>query len=259
MNLFRFWDSELGTLAVIGAATVGLMYIGAPILGLSQTLKADPDDNSISLADLPDHARATLIGAAAPLAAVGFVAGSHSRVGMMQQTESHLSIWVHPEGIVAFCMVVRSTSGVATVTNTAVTLRTWFTDGTSIVTSNTKTASVFARDPKFDGVTWAGMDDLGRLVDFHRRRIANLKGTRQVRIYRPDQARELRQLEHDDSMRHQVIAGLWRLDSAARVYRKTIWGSFLMTWRLLPPLKQIRKKQAAARLNAALRSVGLQP
>lgn len=62
--------------------------------------------------------------------------------------------------------------------------------------------------------------------------------------------------------RQQVETGYFQLDEAAQVFRPTWRGAWIMTWRLLPPMSQVREwltRRRAAALLEELRLTGPDP
>ena len=62
----------------------------------------------------------------------------------------------------------------------------------------------------------------------------------------------------DAEHRAQTDAGYYRLDEAARRWRPTLRGAFVMTWRMLPPFKQIIRAGVRSRARRALRELAME-
>ena len=93
------------------------------------------------------------------------------------------------------------------------------------------------------------------LYELHRRRVERLRAQR-VLAFEPAiepgaSIKWLRDL-HDRTVQRQFAAGYYRHDEGAGVYRKTVKGTFLMTWKLLWPWKQIRLARHARKLRREL-------
>lgn len=62
----------------------------------------------------------------------------------------------------------------------------------------------------------------------------------------------------DAEHRTQAEAGYYRFDEAARRWRPTLRGAFVMTWRLLPPFKQIITAGVRRRARAVLNEIAME-
>src|SRR5881394_2428444 len=61
----------------------------------------------------------------------------------------------------------------------------------------------------------------------------------------------------DAEHRAQMEAGYYRFDERARRWRPTLRGAFVMTWRMLPPFKQIIKAGVRSRARRALGEIAM--
>jgi len=62
----------------------------------------------------------------------------------------------------------------------------------------------------------------------------------------------------DGEYRSQMEAGYYRFDEQARRWRPTLWGAFLMVWKMLPPFKQIAKARIRSRARRILREIAME-
>lgn len=105
-------------------------------------------------------------------------------------------------------------------------------DGVEYNTTNTRGVAQDAPDAKVTTVQAPGVDDLRRLRAIH---LALCKG------------RLLRELPGEDDLIGELngqlraklarreAAGILRREHGGAVYRPTMWGAYVLTWRLLPP------------------------
>ena len=134
-----------------------------------------------------------------------------------------------------------------------------FGDGTEVITSNSRAPRIFP--PIGEPVhtfTFPLVEYTGRLLTIHRAlsRRFDAGRTRVDPIGRDSiafQKRvEVRQLEK------QVEWGYYKLDEAEGVQRPTWKGALLMTWRMLPPWKQIRHARRLRQAERTLRELEME-
>lgn len=136
------------------------------------------------------------------------------------------------------------------------TFLTQFSDGTAIVTSNTSSAGVFPRDPKVSSVRCPGIRDFGLLYRFHRARVERARGGRAATLDHMKDARTRMENDWTQTFERLVGAGYYSIDQARELYVPTLKGAFLMTYRLLPPFKQIQKLRRDRLAERTLRELG---
>jgi hypothetical protein len=95
--------------------------------------------------------------------------------------------------------------------------------------------------------------------DVHRRRRARLRKVDNETMPLPGDDGWIDEMlkEHARTMDHMVAAGYYMLDDDAGVYRKTWKGAYLMTWKLLPPVKQVRQLMKRIRAGIEVRRLGV--
>jgi hypothetical protein len=136
---------------------------------------------------------------------------------------------------------------------TTIQVVTRFGEPRSVTTGNSRTPRVFGRVPTRVSVRLPGVEDVSRLLRVHRA-LAEREGGAAAAVL-PDvgdpaaflSAQQKREFEE------QVATGYYTHDEAEDVYRPTWKGACLMTWKLLPPWKQIaegRVRREAERLLA---------
>ncbi|MDR3620289.1 MAG: hypothetical protein P4L85_13140 [Paludisphaera borealis] len=117
-----------------------------------------------------------------------------------------------------------------------------FADGTEVVTSNRASARIYPpRKPPYHGRAFPQVREVDRLLVVHRARVENLAAGRiavdQVGV---DPDGYIRRVDFEVPSAHHVACGYSYVDEMAGVQRMTWKGAILSTWKLLPPIKQIR-------------------
>lgn len=235
----------------------GLLLIGGSIrqhrdhwLALEPTFEPfDPAG-----ADTPPPVARHFAAADAALGREGFVAGPTRRtVGSVPNATSYQRVYHHPETLdVARVGVtlVRTPRGERTGSVAAYT--TEFADGTEVVTGTRTTPRVYPQyPPPFHGLVFPEVVELGRLLDAHRAHVAGYE-TGRVRVdpLGDDPIATLRRKDHRRLVDHLVALGYAWNDEAAGRQRFTWKGATLITWRLIPPFRQVglaRERRAARR------------
>jgi hypothetical protein len=125
-----------------------------------------------------------------------------------------------------------------------------FTDGTEVLTSNSRTARVFPPlGPPVHVFTFPQVAEFGRLHAIHRALVDRFEGGRIRHDALGDDpaayhlSKEMRHLDH------RITTGYSYLDEERRILRLTWKGAVLVAWKLLWPIKQIGL--VARRLKAA--------
>jgi hypothetical protein len=248
-----FWGSLLVAFRV---------YLVLPIRSRNDTLAMRMERVPIDLAEIPPDLAPIFLGVARDLAACGFVAVGHfynHRPMARMSAQGWVSVWAGPDEMTTMQVIGAQVQvpGQPVRTDTTLVLRSNFPNRNDLTTSNSRTPGVFIRDPRVDAVAWPGMENFKLLWRLHQARLARFPGTDRP-LPPPASARQaeayLDQL-HAQVMGVQVHGGYFTEDAAAGVYRRTIKGSFLMTWRLLWPWKGIRQREHARRLAQVLAKV----
>lgn len=125
--------------------------------------------------------------------------------------------------------------------------RTELQDGREVVTANAPLPSVFSR-PK--GLHACGLPPGTDLLTLHRAHRAHVE--LKARGAAPIPGQSTGYVEHHErrGMEAQCELGVYR--RVGEEYRPTLRGAFLTTWRLLPPLKQLRAARNARVVRAIL-------
>jgi hypothetical protein len=139
----------------------------------------------------------------------------------------------------------------------AVVATTLFADGSRIVTANSSHVSGHPRNPSVDVINVPWIRNTRRLYAIHRARVAASSRASQPRVL-PDPGREAAFLEDQwrDEMQRLQRGGYYWLDDSPERYRMTLKGAYIMTWRLLPPFRQLRMALAQRKARRVLRALG---
>ncbi len=118
-----------------------------------------------------------------------------------------------------------------------------FADGTEVMTSNNPSSKVFpSRRPPFHGFTFPRVPEIDRLLALHRALVRRYEdGLIRVDPVGDDPHEYLRQRDHVLPLTRCVAHGYYYIDKLAGLYRPTWKGAILMSWKLTPPIKQVRQ------------------
>jgi len=137
-------------------------------------------------------------------------------------------------------------------------IRSEFSDGTKIATGASQSPGIFPADPRTDWQNFPWVKQPAAMCEAHRRRLSTSGRTRDARfILTPGNERAYYQMEWDRGNQWHVQCGYRYLDEAAGVYRFTVKGAMLGTWKLIRPIKRMRiwlRDRAARR---AWKSLGM--
>jgi hypothetical protein len=236
---------------LLGILVLGL-YVVTPLVIYAQQRAPAADDAIAPLggadnASLTEESRSYLDGAEAALQREGF--GPPARLVWRGTAKmvSYLSVLEHQDhSAVAVAMAVQVKASSRTVVRCVLNLRSDFPDGRTMFTSNTKTGSVFPKNPDHDALRFPRVTDPPALWRIHQRRVQKRGST-----VRPTVDGDLigyvkRELE--DGQQRWIAIGYYRRMPNGGL-RPTVRGALLMVWRLLPPWKQINDIRDGARLT----------
>lgn len=207
----------------------------------------------------PPEAAQHLVLAAQDLAACGFVAAAHFRIDLAAQgpnKESYLSLWRN-DAASTIARVIWARFAVAhvqyTLTSFALAFTTTLDDGRELITTNALTNSTYPPDPMVDVVRWRGMNHAPTLFKLHAARIERLRGG--VAVMMPDMSHgaieRLVRKDEEAFVKRAIEIGYLRRDASGAVLR-TLRGSYLMTWRILWPWKQLIARRQDRKLQRTL-------
>jgi len=144
------------------------------------------------------------------------------------------------EGQLAQVAFLRSNAPTATIRSAGVILETYYADGFILQSSTFAERRIFASRPNVTGISFNGfISQLAELYSMHRFLETQLgHGKTRPSGASADPAAFMVGVG-DIVMRRQVEAGIYRLDAATSLYRPTVRGAYLMTWKMLWPWKQL--------------------
>jgi hypothetical protein len=236
---------------------VGLLYVGAPALVYGTlALNARPTLEPRVIRTLPPAAAAYFAETAPGFAACGFRVAAHVHIAdMMRGQQSTVTLWLHDAaGQQATAVVMGNGKRYCE-------FMTKFSRGPAVLTNNSNDLGGFKRVRTKDTAAAPWLDDLADLYRLHLYREILFTPTDPTR-YLPAKGHELASfmdgLEFD--LERQVHAGYFRRGRTPNEYRPSLVGAFMMTWKELPPMKQIRRPRVHRRVRAqedAARTAGL--
>lgn len=215
--------------------------------------RVDPDAD-----DLPGAILAAFHEADAELDDAGFVpVAAYRTTNLMANSVAYVALYNHPRRpeVVKFIgTMVRSQVGTAVASQTV--LATEFTDGTEILTSDSRVPSVYPSvEPPTHGFVFPQVESLPRLVAIHRGLVRRFEtGRTRSDPIGADPLEYLHRTEQQMGERHLAWGYHRELDGGAT--RAPTWkGAVLMTWRMLPPWKQIRRWNRLRRAERIIREL----
>lgn len=249
---------------VLPAALVAYLFIAlygyAPFkVRRNQKKRLSVEFVPIALTNLPPNVLQAFEDATPVLDSCGFrILGTLSNHPGNGSQQAFVSIWTNQSTGDSAQIIGISTLSAATglKTVTLVTYRTEYSDGTSIVTTNSPSSSCFPADKRVNSIRCPGVWDVSLLYRFHRARVERHRAGRTATLERVKDPCVRMQLEHTETYERLVRAGYYSLDPTREYYVPTLKGAFLMTYRLLPPFKQIQRIRKDRRADRALRESG---
>lgn len=246
-------------LLLISALLLAL-YVYAPFkTKFGQVKRVQELYEPIEISQLPLEVSQAFLEAAPRLASMGFVSiGTVEHQVPNNNQRAFVSIWIKkPEMDCAQIIgVTIYNPQIGLKVETPVSFRTEFTDDTYMVTSTSKFRSVFPPDRLCSAVRCPGFSDFKLLYRLHRARVEQDRGSRTATLHRVQDPVSRLELEHTETYARLVNAGYYELDSEKQRYVPTLKGAFFMTYRLLPPFKQISHFLRWRATNRTLRQLG---
>lgn len=128
------------------------------------------------------------------------------------------------------------------------------------VTCSSSQASLLPPEPKTNVLMIDGVRDVGALLELHRRRLADAGVTEIGNRVLPAAGDEIGFLEQSDerSARWAEQIGYRYRDEAAGVWRYTLKGAYLCTWRMLEPVKSYRLRKRQRLAQAEWKRLGME-
>jgi hypothetical protein len=165
--------------------------------------------------------------------------------------------WNGATSEVAKILVVVATAGPVRTVTGLIAFSTEFADGTEVVTSNSPVISPFpSKRPPYHGFAFPDIRDARRLLEIHRALVRRFQAGR-IRIdpVSADPDEYYRSRDFRLPMARHVDLGYYYRDELAGVQRPTLKGAYLMSWRLLWPVKPIRAALRRSKAQRLLREL----
>jgi hypothetical protein len=237
----------------------GALYLVGPIVvWLTQRQAANPQLIAYGR-ELQDPNFSFLTNSAARLQAMGFeLVGYFGWMGQTTNVNAFLAYLIHRRnGDAAIAVMMATRAGVS---GQMMEFATRFVDQSSITTGNSKTPGVYVRPRNKPVYHFPWIADPVRLYQLHQQLILRDFLGMPKDIPQPGSEQERLVDGMRREMQDQVAPGILRLDSTANCYRPTLPGAFRMTWKLVFPVKHIRRivrYMKAKSLEKSLRENGI--
>ena len=242
------------------AVLFALFFVISPLatwlrLGEVQGVRFEPFDSSRHTA--PPEVAAFLRDNIAALASEQFeqVGDLVHRKATSIKLTTRVALLRHPHGAIATIAVVYTDQGSALpyVEFTAV-----LSGGRVFDVNNSASINIFAPRPGHDVYRFPGVRDPLRLYRVFQALLRRRFGSASlVERDLSDPARFLAEVS-DQEYAAQMAAGYYRFNDATRSYRPTLRGAFLMTWKMLPPFKQLAQAKIRDRARRMLRDLQIE-
>jgi hypothetical protein len=125
----------------------------------------------------------------------------------------------------------------------------------SIGTGNSRTAGFHPSDPLAHDLSAPQVTDPVVLWRLHCARVRRLSSSMRAAPKFIQPGHEIEHFEERETrgLKRCLDRGYYYLDDKTGLYRKTLKGAYLMTWKLLPPIKQVRRWVNERRASAEMR------
>lgn len=251
----------LGFFILIAAGVLVGVYLYFPLkirstLTEQSAITFDPIDPS----SIPDPAALCFANTATAFTSQNFqYLGTFVFTHAVNNQIHHAAIWADPQSTDIACVstITQPSPTAALRLIESVAFTTEFTDGYVVTTSNLAIPDVFPSNPRSSEIRCPGTRNFHRLREFHRARVIHSQRTERASLASSNAPAYLAANQRD-LFTWLISAGYYFLESD-NCCRMTRRGAYLMTYRLLPPLKQLRRFTAARRTNKALRILGFPP
>jgi hypothetical protein len=239
-------------LFVIAYIFVPIKFRRSQIKGLKQ------EYTPIEVPELPLEVSHAFQIATPILASLGFQAVGHValHVARMRQ-DAYLSFWINrATGDVARIIGIKTPALPVPKITQVVIFWAEFSDRTRIGVTNSSYPSSFPADPKTRAIRCPDIWDITLLYRLHQAQLRHYAPDRKPTVEGFTDIVEVLQREHTETYGRLIQLGYFFLDAAKEQYVPTWKGTFLMTYRFLPPFRQIRKFMHARQTNSALQTLG---
>lgn len=245
----------LTTLVILFVCNVVIPFALAPLLiFFVQRQTADPGFDRVGPDAFPPDMQGFMRQIAGRMASQGFEPSAYLRkVDAASGVVAHLmSLTNEATRETAGVLSVRSSKSAARAPKTHVEFCTEFVSGEEIATHNCSFAFIMKPHPMKRMFRFAEVKDPLMLYALHRQVVERHRPRSEPFV--PTRGTEHLHAAHgyEKSMKRQEEFGYLYLDAAGGAYRPTLKGAYLMTWKLVWPVKQLRET-FARRGAAALR------
>jgi hypothetical protein len=238
--------------ALFAAGSVVLLYGVAPIvIKFAQSLRVSPMMLEASLEELSPAARASLLELTRALGDVGFEALAYIRLpDQSPGSTGYLVLLVNREhGDIAAWACAQN----AFRTDMMPSFTTRFDDDFEIVTRSWNQIGVFPQSPHEDRLNVPQIRDVRELYRVHCLRVNRSPRASGKRVV-PQEGDVVEFIQSETRREYEWLAecGYFWLDELAERYRPTWKGAFLMMWKMLFPVKQVRRLMVRRHATAVL-------
>ena len=225
-------------------ALAALFYVGVPLLvRFTQKNAAVPRFKTVSLGNCPRAVLKYLKDMSERLESIGFhLVGCMS---MPQQTTNvlpYFALLVNPSSgdKAMVCVIHGQADGATSLQTQYVEFSTRYEDGRIVDTNNSAVLDALKAVPEKTVNKFPSVDDPLQLYTLHQQAMTEVAPHGKKVL--PPEGGEVDYLSSAlvEDYERQCSLGMLYLDRAAAAYRPTLKGAFLMTWGMLPPMKQIR-------------------
>lgn len=234
--------------------------LGPLIIYLTQKSQAYPNFTVINPRDLPPQIFATFARSREILAGLGFetVACLH-KDGLMTNVRAYMLLLVNrqtKESALVYDML--ADTGISSVHRSVIDFNTELSNGVEICTTTANDPNPYRPYPEKLMYQFPEVKNPWQLYKLHRQMVqANTEGS-DVYAYLPAQGDEIRSfsVSFTKTLMRQVEFGYLYLDEATNIFRPTVKGAIIMTWKLAWPTGMIKRaliRRRARRLMSQFR------
>ena len=248
----------IAILVILGFGFVVFPYVIAPlVVRLVHKQSARPQVEQVGADAFCPELAAHFGRVAACLAPLGFVPAAYMRLtDAATRTEARFLLLTNESARESAAVTEMQGKGPVQSFTRYLEFCTEFVNGDEINTNNFGTAYVMKHYPEKRVFRLPGVQHPQTLHRAHRRLVERHRPAAEPFV--PSRGTEHLHLAHsfEKTYRRQAEFGYFFLDEAAGVYRPTLKGAFLMSWKLAWPVKQARESLAKRRAERTLRSLG---
>ncbi len=256
----------MNTVLLVLGGVLLVVYVGGPILiRFRHTMTLPKRFEPVEPEALPRETYAFFGETARGLQECGFSLAAilrHLESSSAVDMTSYIAFWINRaagQGATAVTIQARPKNGPAK-NQRYVEFATYIAGDLEINTSNCAQMPSFKPAPGMNTLHAAAVTDVVKLYHLHLRREATL-GTPTAARYLPSPGHDVKWFSDtcDISVLRQVELGYLHAGSQPGTYRPTWTGAFMMTWGLLPPMKQIRAARMRRRAQKAIEQAEAPP